>query len=354
MEKKLAEQDLKPQQWWSVCEEVLTEHPEALPYKEIFRQGIAESLKAHELINEKWEKAQKFAGVKQEFRGASTGAQADEKTAQALFRLCFGDDARGKVAVDKGRTVIYFILEEQDYERVYAGFGRGLRERKREGEKTLGFMRSGQQVSYLVALRGGFLSRGLSEIPRSEIITLMNHEREHAVNKQIERGRENALVRFRLGQRELPEIAGKRLDAWEQEALPIERQAKDEVLAKSAELESRIEMVEIRRSKGDEFPFDPEAFLDAERKNFSESGGFYHDRFLKAHSSEENEKKRYERSVIQGFDAYRKLWELYLTERSSLPPDRMARYTLEQFPLHRWPAAVRLLEMHHREKEISA
>lgn len=333
LEERIGNEKLSAEQWWPACQELLAQHPDAKPYQEVVRQIVMSAVRKDADVGELWKKAQAAAGVSRKNQAAGLGSFADDKTAKELFRLNFRGPARGNVGAVRGVGATYFTVESQDMARIMGSpLYRGV----------AGIF---NDIPYFVAVQTG-RTRDLMD-------NTLKHESEHIQNEILREGRKAALVRFQLGSRDLPADIGKRLEAWRMNTTPVEENAKDELLAQFVSLEAGEAYAKRTAPEAPATVFQTDRFLNMLQKDMM---GYYSRRFYsKLESAQKHlDPGRYQTLVKDGIAAYLKLRELYPYGEALFSPDRMARNVLEQFPLHRWPAAVRLLEMHHREKAAGA
>jgi hypothetical protein len=320
-------------EWRRAVGEVLSKYPKLQEYRPFFENIIRVALERHDALEELWERSGASVSNLPQKRINEGLVEAGSRSAKHLFQMIFGFEPQGDVEVTKGKLSLTFVVDEDDARSAY-------KERKASGQlleaTPSGFAIPGGEVPVIVTKR----DQGDSQ---AELVTT-THEAEHIRNAILREGRYRAFeeVELRRGSTVLERAARR-----EKENVSIDELAKDELLAQL----TYVQLLEGSRSANPELDrrFD-EVVADSatSMKALADPNEYYLKRFAAMLPVTEQEKERCERNITRGIDSYFRLWRLQKGAESQKVGNSQlfakVSSILEQFPLHEWPAVVRLFE----------
>ena len=331
--------------WQQISDDLLSQYPRLGDYESFVHNIIGEALKRHDAIERLWEEAGASASGPPHRPENARLIEADSKSAKLLFQRIFDSEARGRVEATKGKFSLTFVVDEVDARNVYL---KGMASGQLLEETPLGFSVPGAEIPVLV------INRNERE-PQAELVATA-HEAQHIQHSIVREGRYRTLQQIEAeGGGAALEKALKR----EQDGLPIEELAKDELLAQF----TYLQLLEASRSTNAELDrrFDEVVSEIAERAaTIADPNGYYFRKFQKIFSPTTQEQERFQQNVVRAVDAYIQLWKLYAQNKSgkdSLPQNNVfikVSNILDQFPLYKWPAVARICEVRHRAGNLGS
>lgn len=338
LEEEIFDKRLSPDQWVSFLEKTLHRSPNLIKYMDLFKTMVDYAKDGHDQLDIFWSSVKDSSDLSTGtpgFRGFTEGASGS--SAAWLFRSLFGFFPESGIEAAKGVTSLLFTLTDSDFQKA-------LKESSDDALWKAGveFRMNGFKFSVILIRQ--------KVVDEVWIKKVLPHEVEHSKNSILGGGR----VKF-SGVDE--HLRGEDLDQWQRKnnvvfrelerlkdkANVSEEKAKNEILAYFTELEN----IEYR------FPRAFEDFLDDSPgefvKELSSESGHYYQEYIKSDKS--FDKDRYVSSVERGANALAALARLYYQEEVKKGSVRMAMNVLEQFPLHRWPAVVYLINRRHNQQK---
>lgn len=317
--------------FWS--KEIRPKYPGIKNYGKFFLSAIDRAFEANADVGSTIAEARGL--IEKEFLGKVSfdekpTPEVEEKLNRALFQKFFVKEPVGKVEVQRGIVSLDFVIDDK------RDFAAARRSSLEDAKTVLGFE--------FVAPHGYGLP--ITVIRRSERESdTPIHEREHAKNAILAASRERALDEIlRWNDESWMAKAAERVRRWQGEALSAENWAKDEIIAWFAG----------DASLGDKATVTDE-FAEYLTEKFTNPSGHYYKTYfeerrdlLEKDVPIEKQKSNYKRSVERGLDVFARLATIYNDDM------RLTIGLLEQFPLHRWPAVVRLITMRHRKEKALA
>lgn len=328
LEQKIFFERLPRGEWEGTYEEALANYPQAQPYKDVFEEVLKAAERCHDDLRAFW--------ILQ--NGSSeSGEVASPEISAKIFESILGFNPKGEVTATKGIVSLKLEVDDAVFKQFYTHAGRAFDE-----NETAFTVHPTSSHSYPVIVSRKSLSG-------EDSFYALRHEFEH-IKTDIKKAaaqnygeRKKALALLGPERLTLPKAVSDRIERRNKTDSAMEIEAKDEILAYFTEPELL------------DFPSETklEEYLDAYSEEIkyllTHEDSEYFDRYMERFSPSLNEQKTYERNVNVGVDSIVDLFKLYFTvDKDTRKSARMAINVLEQFPLHSWPAVVRLVRERHK------
>lgn len=331
MEQKIFWDRLPRNEWRDTYEETLAANPQIHEYKDIFDGALKAMEKAHDDLRAFWIRQHGSSEVNE---------KSSPEASKKIFESIFGFNPEGEVAATKGIVSLYLEVDDDVHRQFYK-----LADRVFDPEEHAFIAHSATNRTFPIMV----VQKNLSEEDSSDT---GNHEFEHVKTDILGTGRQNFNVRRRrlsLLEPErltLPKAVDDRIKRRSENASTMENEAKDEILAYFTEPEWIAFPSESKLTQY------LELYSEEITHKLTDENSIYLTKYKERFTPTSEEEEAYPENVRRGVDSIVQLFNLYFSNDNDTKKDaRMAINVLEQFPLHSWPAVVRLVKGRHNQKE---
>ncbi|HEX7456738.1 MAG TPA: hypothetical protein VF303_04770 [Candidatus Nanoarchaeia archaeon] len=327
LEQKIFFDRLPRSEWRKAYEETLTAHPEIRSYKDIFNAVMKAAENANDDLETVWNQHHTQ-------EGQPVGEPTHPDEASKLFKSMFGLELQNESRTSKSAISLYFYVSDDDFRGInkLAGKEDNLEENAFVIEPTI-------NRRFPVAV----LRKGLSD---EESWYTGAHEFEHIKSKLIGKGRLYFRNRPFFERLAMPTAIAQRLEKRDKSSSSMENGAKEEILAYFTEPEGfsptnpPSKVIQFSEEWGEEL------------KRLLATEEWYLSRYREMFKPTPEQEKAYLVNVRKGTDSMVQLFNFYFSiDKDTRKAARMAINVLEQFPLHSWPAVVRLINQRHQKTE---